>query len=98
MKVFCAAFMCVHFGFVIFWQKDLGAKAAHKMLAKLTPAWLIFSKKKFNGEKCFIQLSKDGLDHDGVGGEERVAGKTSEPRTRGRRPSCLVLAEVKLCL
>ncbi len=34
---FCAAFMCLQFGFVIFWQKDFGAKAAHKMLVKLTP-------------------------------------------------------------
>jgi len=33
-KVLCAAFMCLQFGFVIFWQKDLGAKAAHKMLVK----------------------------------------------------------------
>jgi hypothetical protein len=38
MKVFCAAFMCLQFGFVIFWQKDFGAKAAHKILVKLTPA------------------------------------------------------------
>jgi hypothetical protein len=37
MKVFCAAFMCLQFGFVIFWGKDFGAKAAHKMLVKLTP-------------------------------------------------------------
>jgi hypothetical protein len=37
MKVFCAAFMCLQFGYVIFWQKDFGAKAAHKMLVKLTP-------------------------------------------------------------
>jgi hypothetical protein len=37
MKVFCAAFMCLQFGFVIFWQKDFGAKAAHKLLVKLTP-------------------------------------------------------------
>ncbi len=29
--------MCLQFGFVLFWQKDLGAKAAHKMLVKLTP-------------------------------------------------------------
>jgi hypothetical protein len=29
MKVFCAAFMCLQFGFVIFWQKDFGAKADH---------------------------------------------------------------------
>jgi hypothetical protein len=25
--------MCLQFGFVIFWQKDFGTKAAHKMLA-----------------------------------------------------------------
>jgi hypothetical protein len=37
MKAFCAIFMCLKFGFVIFWQKDFGAKAAHKMLVKLTP-------------------------------------------------------------
>jgi hypothetical protein len=36
-KVFCAAFMCLQFGFVIFWQKDFGAKAAHKMFMKLIP-------------------------------------------------------------
>ncbi len=36
-KVFCAAFMCLQFGFEIFWRKDLGVKAAHKMLVKLTP-------------------------------------------------------------
>jgi len=33
-KVFCAALMCLQFGFVIFWQKDFGARAAHKMLVK----------------------------------------------------------------
>jgi hypothetical protein len=38
MKAFCAAFMCLQFGFVIFWQKDFCAKAAHKMLVKFTPA------------------------------------------------------------
>ncbi len=36
MKVFCAPFMCLQFGFVIFGPKDLGAKAANKMLVKLT--------------------------------------------------------------
>jgi hypothetical protein len=29
--------MHLQFGFVILWQKDFGAKAAHKMLVKLTP-------------------------------------------------------------
>jgi hypothetical protein len=36
MKVFCAAFMCLQSGFVFFWRKDFDAKAAHKMLVKLT--------------------------------------------------------------
>ena len=36
-KAFCAAFTCLQFGFVIFRQKDFGAKAAHKMLVKSTP-------------------------------------------------------------
>jgi hypothetical protein len=35
--VFCAAFMRLQFGFVIFWQKGFGAKAAHKILVKLAP-------------------------------------------------------------
>jgi hypothetical protein len=37
LNVFCKAFICLQFGFVIFWQKDFGTKAAHKMLVKLTP-------------------------------------------------------------
>jgi len=41
-KVFCTAFMFLQFGFVIFWRKDLGAKAAYKMLVKLTPSANIF--------------------------------------------------------
>ncbi len=36
-KVLYTAFVCLQFGFLIFWQKDFGAKAAHKMLVKLTP-------------------------------------------------------------
>ncbi len=36
-KVLYAAYMCLQFGFLIFWRKDFGAKAAHKMLVKLTP-------------------------------------------------------------
>ncbi len=34
--------MCLQFGFVMFRQKDFGAKAAHKMLVKLTPVLLAF--------------------------------------------------------
>ncbi len=40
-KVLCTAFKCLQFGFVIFRQKEFGAKAAHKMLVKSTP-WLNF--------------------------------------------------------
>jgi hypothetical protein len=36
-KDFCAAFTCLQFGFVIFWRKDFDAKAANKILVKLTP-------------------------------------------------------------
>ncbi len=36
-KFFCTCFMCLQCRLVIFWWKDLGAKAAHKMLVKLTP-------------------------------------------------------------
>jgi hypothetical protein len=32
------SFYVLTIGFVIFWQKDFGAKAAHKMLVKLTPS------------------------------------------------------------
>jgi Cyclin, N-terminal domain len=43
-KGFCAAFMCLQSGFVIFWRKDLGAKAAHKMLVTLTPGRKVTTK------------------------------------------------------
>jgi len=36
-NVICAAFMCLQNGFVTFWQKEISAKAAYKMLVKLTP-------------------------------------------------------------
>jgi hypothetical protein len=38
IKVLCTAFKCLQFGFVIFWRKDFGAKAANQMLVKLTPS------------------------------------------------------------
>jgi hypothetical protein len=43
--------MCLQLGFVIFWQKDFGAKAAHKMLVKLTP-----EKYELEGKKSFVRL------------------------------------------
>ena len=35
-QVFCEAFLYLQFGFVFFWHKEIGAKAARKMLVKLT--------------------------------------------------------------
>jgi len=32
----------LEYGFVIFWQKNIGAKLAHKILVKLTPKLLSF--------------------------------------------------------
>ncbi len=53
-KVVSTPFMCLQFGFVIFWQEDFGAKAAHKMLVTLTPGvnvtnilWAAFSYESF---------------------------------------------------
>ncbi len=41
----CAAFLCLQFRFVLYRCKTVGAKAARRMLVKLTPGWifLLFS-------------------------------------------------------
>jgi len=36
MKELCAAYLLLHFEIIIFWQKDIVKKSAHKMLMKLT--------------------------------------------------------------
>jgi len=54
-KVLCAAFMCLQFGFVIFWWKDFGAKAAHKMLVKLSPG----GKNTLASSKDFSHYIRD---------------------------------------
>jgi len=51
--------MCLQFGFVIFWQKDFGAKAAHKMLVKLTPGH--FQNGHFLYFVCPVHQGKEGL-------------------------------------
>jgi hypothetical protein len=60
-KVFCAAFMCFQFGFEIFWQKDFGAKAAHKLLVKLTPGstnWQLISKNILSFSIYLLKIFK----------------------------------------
>jgi len=52
--VFFAAFLKLQFGFVTFWQRNIGAKAVYKMLAKLTQglvkggvtAWALYGWKE----------------------------------------------------
>jgi hypothetical protein len=53
-QILCTPFMCLQLGFVIFWRKDFGAKAAHKMLVKLTPGGRIW---QVNAPHC-ATLSK----------------------------------------
>jgi hypothetical protein len=49
--------MCLKFGFVIFWQKDFGAKAAHKMLVKLTPVHNLWKNNFYN----WLQFGSKGI-------------------------------------
>jgi hypothetical protein len=51
--------MCLQFGFVTFWQKDFGAKAAHKMLVKFTPGGLRYF--------AFFRLCEDSKDLQNFG-------------------------------
>jgi len=44
MKVVFAVFLYLQLGFVIFWQKNIGAKAACKIVMKLTTALFILSR------------------------------------------------------
>ncbi len=55
-KVLCTAFLQLHFGFVIFWCKNIGAKVAYKILIKLTPG--PFSRYLASGQSTvlFIQV------------------------------------------
>jgi hypothetical protein len=59
MKVFC-----LQFGFVIFWRKDFGVTAAHKMLVSLTPGgrnWQLISPHRIKyGNKSFIGSAPEG--------------------------------------
>ncbi len=70
MKVFCVAFMCLQFGFVYFWRKDFGAKAAHKMLVKLAPG---LQKALFTNSVKICKLKTHQLILASIGdGEEKV--------------------------
>jgi len=66
-KIYGAAFTCFQFGFAIYWQNDFGAKAAHKMLVKLTPGRLkasvhlmiyLFDVTSFFSMQAFVDWKK----------------------------------------
>jgi hypothetical protein len=59
-KVFCAAFMYLQFGFVIFWRKDFGAKAADKMLVKLTSGcfFKLYYRILLLSQSSFVKFDK----------------------------------------
>ena len=56
-KVLCTPFMCLQFGFVNFWQKDFGTKAAYKMLVKLTPSLTPEWRHFYLHQDCLTYLS-----------------------------------------
>ncbi len=37
VRKLCAAFLCLHFRFVLYWRKTVGAKAVRRTLLKLSP-------------------------------------------------------------
>jgi hypothetical protein len=42
------AFLCLHFRFLLYWRKTVGAKAARKTLVKLSPEDLVDNSPKQN--------------------------------------------------
>ncbi len=58
--------MCLHFRFVLYWHKTVGAKDAHRTLVKLTPFVLFaFLKRKIgNLQSSNSRDSFEGLAHE----------------------------------
>ncbi len=57
-----AAFLCLHFRFVLYWHKTVGTKAARRTLVKLTPGCLCSSNMNnpFAQKKILIYCSNVG--------------------------------------
>jgi len=62
-KALFAAFLLLQFGFEFFWQKNIGTKAAYKMLMKLTTE----VKRKNNIAKVsfqtYVQVHRKNINH-----------------------------------
>jgi hypothetical protein len=75
--------MCLQFGFLICWQKDFGAKAAHKRLMKLTPGDVIFAQLACSLNDIIFGLNQKqqtylstNIDQDRGGGGRQQIGLT----------------------
>jgi len=55
VKAGCRTLMKLQFGFVTFWQKDIGEKSASKMLMKLTPEGRSLVTSRFSDESTITQ-------------------------------------------
>ncbi len=89
MKAFCAAFMCLQFGFVTFWLKDFGTKDAHKMLVKLTTEWQ-------NGKNLPHHPEVESLIPAPALGEEKAKRKNTKVFKRPMRVIIAQLYSVRL--
>ena len=90
-KVLCAAFMCLHFGFVCFWQKEIGAKAARKNAGEIDykRRGPLLRKTSFRSKKrdiCFLfcsflsinQLCLSGKSNESISFVRRELSKKEE--------------------
>jgi hypothetical protein len=50
--------MCLQFGFVIFWRKDFGAKAANKLWVKLPPSGNIWRRNSTSFYESKVHMAK----------------------------------------
>jgi len=56
-KELCANFLLLLFGFVTFWQKNIGTKVEHKMLIKLTPGIWSCERNLLENSKIKVSLA-----------------------------------------
>ncbi len=66
-KEFCTAFLCtLELGFVIFWLVKIGAKAAHKMLVKLTTATNTDNKAVQRPKSVHLQINTPNVPRSAI--------------------------------
>ncbi len=77
--MFCSAFLKLQFGIAIFWRKNVGAKAARKMLVKLITGYSKSSEDSYNNESSALlnRIENGGESVVGTNGNGNVHGKTN---------------------